>query len=111
MYLGNAVSNRQIKILSKKTGSYFQDSGDTSSLPNYAGPQSNPAHDSGAPSPDAGAFQPALQRLRLNEQSKFALRGKNRMSSTYLHCHQIDKFFLVIKVVSKGLKLGTWLEE
>ncbi|XP_072943321.1 uncharacterized protein [Epargyreus clarus] len=49
------------------------------SLPNYAGPQSYPGVDSGAPSPDACAFQPAAARYRLNEQRIKLLTSINQI--------------------------------
>ncbi|KAJ0170039.1 hypothetical protein K1T71_014645 [Dendrolimus kikuchii] len=50
-----------------------------SSLPNYAGPQSYPGQDSGAPSPDSCHFQPAAQRFKLNEQRIKLLTSINQI--------------------------------
>ncbi|KAJ2939871.1 hypothetical protein O0L34_g6572 [Tuta absoluta] len=45
----------------------------------YGGPQSFPGQDSGAPSPETGPYQPAAQRLKLNEQRIKLLTSINQV--------------------------------
>ncbi|XP_038221117.1 uncharacterized protein LOC119839020 [Zerene cesonia] len=49
------------------------------SMPDYAGPQSFPGIDSGAPSPDNCPYVPAAQRFRLNEQRIKLLTAINQI--------------------------------